>query len=70
MRKCLIKKWDSEKRGFESEFNTEGVFHQWGVSFEEYESGPGNYTIALVELPNGEIESVLPRNIKFIEGWK
>lgn len=48
------------------DFIHEGVFHQWANAYEEFETGAGNYTIALVELENGEIESVLPMNIKFI----
>jgi hypothetical protein len=26
-----------------------GVFHGWGCEYEEYESGPGNYTVGIVE---------------------
>ena len=52
--------------GFEPEFINEGVFHQWASSYEEFEQGAGNFTVALVELQNGTIEEVLPKNIKFI----
>lgn len=81
MRKVLFKKWiptvkvndgkvwvTQEGTGkWEKDFTHKGVFHQWASAFEEFESGAGNYTVALVELENGEIEQVLPMNIKFID---
>jgi len=48
------------------EFTEIGVFHQWAAQYEEFESGAGNYTVALVELPNGEMVEVLPTKIKFL----
>jgi len=51
---------------FETEFSTDGLFHQWAPAYEEFENGAGNYTVALVELANGTIEQVLPKNLKFI----
>jgi len=50
---------------FEPEFNHEGLFHGWGVSYEELETGAGNYTVAIVELKDGTIEEVMPKNVKF-----
>jgi hypothetical protein len=45
----------------------EAVFHQFGVSFEEFESGPGNYSTAIVEWPDGRVEAVPVNCIQFIE---
>lgn len=45
----------------------EGLFHQWGCSYEEFESGAGNFTVAIVELTDGTIEQVLPSNLKFVD---
>ncbi|CAH5462713.1 TPA: hypothetical protein N0X70_001533 [Enterobacter roggenkampii] len=45
----------------------EGLFHQWGSDFEEFETGPGNMTVAIVELPDGTVETFVPHLIKFIE---
>jgi hypothetical protein len=42
-----------------------GLFLQWGVEYEEFENGPGNYTVAIVELPDGSVESFMPNCIKF-----
>jgi len=80
MRKVFFKKWiptvyengrQVEGTGrFESKFENAGFFHQWGNAYEEFETGAGNYTFAIVELPDGTIESVLPQNIQFIDTMK
>lgn len=81
MRKVKYKKWIpliyTEDGAFkrilentncwESDYFNDGLFHQWANSYEEFESGPGNYTIALVEIEDGTIIEVLPCNIKFIK---
>ncbi len=72
MRKVAIKIKQpsvSLRKGWEwsAEFIQPGLFHKWGNAFEEFESGPGNYTVAIVELPDGTIEEVLPSNVKFIK---
>lgn len=81
MRKVLYKKWiprewvysddkktktPKEGTGIFTDFVNEGVFHQWGVSYEEFDAGPANFSIAIIETPTGEIEEVLPSYIKFI----
>lgn len=44
-----------------------GVFHQWGVDYEEFENGPGNYSVGIVELEDGSVQRFIPENIKFVE---
>jgi hypothetical protein len=78
MRKVKFKKWIPREYTVgtlipitgtgvsQSDFLTDGYFHQWGCAYEEFESGPGNYTIAIVEDMNGVIHDVLPTNLKFI----
>ena len=46
----------------------EGRFHQWAGEYEEFESGPGNYTVALVEYSDGSIGTVMPDCIRFLDG--
>lgn len=43
------------------------TFHQFGAAYEEFEAGPGNYTVAIVELPDGTVESANLYDIRFIE---
>lgn len=52
---------------WDDDFIHSGKFHCWGAAYEEFESGPGNYSVALVELPDGTIAEVLPSNIKFVD---
>jgi hypothetical protein len=49
------------------EYDGEAKFHGWGVEFEEFgDVGVGNFTVAIVELPDGTIYRALPDDIKFI----
>ena len=71
LRKVQVYKWERVK--IDGAYKTvqaetvKGLFHQWGVNFEEFESGPANYTVAIVELDDGSVEMVPANLIKFIE---
>ena len=52
---------------YEPDFTNEGLFHEWGVSCEESDSGYGNSTIALIETADGIIYSAYPQFVKFID---
>jgi hypothetical protein len=43
-------------------------FHAWGCGYEEFESGPGNYSTAIIERTDGSVENVPADMIKFIGG--
>jgi len=43
-----------------------GVFHQWGVSYDEFETGPGNYSTAIVKLMDGSIITPAAHMVQFI----
>jgi hypothetical protein len=45
----------------------EGVFHRWGDEFVEYESGPANFTIAVIERDNGMVETPQASLIQFMD---
>ncbi len=74
-RKVTVFKWEAvpsndgtggasiEKR----ETDVKGIFHQFGSDFEEFETGPGNYTTAIIELPDGTIITPLAELIRFDE---
>lgn len=47
------------------EFQEGGIFQAWGMAYEEFDAGPANYTVALVEMPDGTVTEVLPSNLKF-----
>ena len=44
-----------------------GLFHRWGVSFMEFEAGPGNYTTALVEAENGKVYECVASSVQFLD---
>lgn len=50
---------------WEDDFINEGVFHGWYNAYNDFISGAGNYTVALVEIADGTILEVLPSNLKF-----
>lgn len=39
-------------------FHYTATFHQFGCDYEEFETGAGNYSTAIVELPDGSINNV------------
>lgn len=43
----------------------EALFHQFGVNYEEFENGPGNYTTAVIEWPDGRVENVPVEHVQF-----
>ena len=44
-----------------------GLFHRWGISFMEFEAGPGNYTTALVEAENGKVYECAATTVQFFD---
>jgi len=44
----------------------EALFHQFGVGYEEFKTCPGNYTTAVVEWPDGRVESVPVEHVRFV----
>lgn len=45
----------------------EAVFHQFGCNFEQFESGAGNFSTAIVEWPDGRVESVEVEHVRFLD---
>lgn len=66
MRKCKGRYY---KNGTYHDFES-GYFHEWGCNYEEFESGAGNFSVAIVELPNGEVVMPMPDDIQFIDKLK
>lgn len=44
-----------------------GYFHGWGMNYEEFETGPGNYSVAIVELPDGSVITPAVTDITFLD---
>uniref|UniRef100_A0A6M3LM02 Uncharacterized protein n=1 Tax=viral metagenome TaxID=1070528 RepID=A0A6M3LM02_9ZZZZ len=45
---------------------TEGMFIEFGCDYMEFESGAGNYSTGIVEMPDGSIRNVPVELLKFI----
>ena len=68
-RKVSVSVWEKESDALQYKMVDKGVglFHQWGVDYEEFESGAGNFTVAIVEMPDGSILKPMPEHIKFLD---
>lgn len=68
--KVNTKKWikpEGCNAGKWIDFEFEGMFHCWGnEAVEAGESGFGNFTIGIVEDQDGQIHTINPNHIKFI----
>jgi len=60
MRKVVVYEYKRAKgqMAYEKVAVGHGLFHQFGVNYEEFETGPGNFTTAVVEMPDGEVKNV------------
>jgi len=47
--------------------NGTGFFVQYGCDYDEYEAGPGSYTTAIVEMPDGTIRNLPLNMVQFIK---
>ncbi len=45
----------------------EAWFHQWGIDYEEFDTGPGNFSVAIIELDDGTIKNIPAEQVKFLE---
>jgi len=50
---------------FEKEFVGQGKFHQFGSDYEEFDSGAGNFSTAIVEMPDGHVLNIHVDLIRF-----
>ena len=66
-RKVVIYEWQRVKGASHSEKVCvgNGTFHQFGLDYEEFENGAGNYSTAIVEMPDGSVKNVPVENIVF-----
>lgn len=65
-RKCTVfKKVQNEQRLWVNVEHGPAQFVCWGQEYEEFENGVGNVTVAVVEFPDGTVDTVLPSLIKF-----
>jgi hypothetical protein len=49
-----------------TDVSRKGIFHGFGVDFEEFTDGVGNYTIAIIEWEDGTLEGVPVHKVQFV----
>lgn len=45
----------------------QGRFHGWGSNYEEFETGPGNFTTAIIELDDGRVVGCPAETVRFLD---
>lgn len=64
-----VLKWERTKEPgksyFERVFDYNAIFCEWGCDYEEFESGPGNFSTVIVRKINGQLENVPVQLVKF-----
>ena len=72
MRSAILyeREWEKLERGGRYIIVEVGpvIFHEFGCNFEEFETGPGNFSTAIIEHPSGKVENVPVEMIRFTEG--
>lgn len=62
-----IRKTEDGRSYLEKTETGPGIFHEFGVEYEELEMGVGTYSTAIIEMPNGTIKNVPVENITFTD---
>lgn len=67
MRKVIILDWKTvEGKKYSEKVEVgKGVFHGWGSDYEEFETGAGNYSTAIIEMQDGTIKNPHVEMIQF-----
>ena len=74
MRACIVYEWKNKTREnkttyMDKVFKCYATFHEFGMNYEEFETGPGNYSTAVIEYKDGQLDNVPVEMIKFIVGY-
>lgn len=56
---------DKESRKWRLEEKGEATFCQFGCNYEEFETGPGNFTTAIIRLDDGAMKNIPVEHIRF-----
>ena len=70
MRPVIVSGWrpsiDNPRQNVKQDLGP-AQFHQWGVDYEEFEGGPGNYSTAIIEWADGTVDNVRADMIRFTD---
>lgn len=59
--------WDVQERQAVRIQTGSGLFHGFGMDYEEFESGPAPYSVAIIERDSGLVETVRADLIQFCD---
>jgi hypothetical protein len=45
----------------------DGVFHCFGCDYEEFETGPGNFSTAIIETKDGKLHNIPVELVEFLD---
>lgn len=57
-----------KRRFCDLEEQGEAIFQQWGMDYEEFEAGAGNFSTAIIELEDGTVKNIPAEQVRFISG--
>ena len=68
MRKVMVSSYENipGTKQYDMIEKGEAVFHQFGTDYEEFENGPGLFPVAIVEFPDGHIETPRAEWVRFL----
>ena len=68
MRKVKVYKYERKKGHtyYDKVYDYTAIFHKFGFDYEEFETGPGNYTTGIIELEDGNLLSVDVALLQFV----
>lgn len=67
MRKVHVFKWEMEGRQAVRVPDGEGVFHSFGIAYEQIDFGVGQFTTAIIERSDGKLHNVALELVQFCE---
>jgi len=59
--------WEWDGKNYVPIETGEGLFEQYGQNFEETRDGTGQYTSAIVEMPDGRVQNIPLHLIRFLK---
>jgi len=68
-RKVKVYRWELNDKGRRTGRKVEkceAIFHSFGVDYEEFETGAGNFSTAIIEHNDGSVQNIGVEMIRFI----
>ena len=67
MRKVMVSEYEQQSdKKFKLVEKGEALFHAFGNDYQEFETGVGTYSTAIVEWPDGSVSNVSVEHVRFI----